>query len=414
MKPNVILRQFVTYFVMLSLALSTLMLTKIAVEAEVTVIPLWNATRNQTGSELCMSSVDDGVITLTGDNFQTCSVQLIMLIASNGTAAVVQIPPGISLYAERKGDILHCQKRYVSFTTNKYCFYVFRHHHVQLFWLGNPGDRNISISGIQTNSSICLDDDDERHVSRVSQTNQCHAEEFNDLISCDLSFDFTCSFNFPFNCNATLNRRDAEFHCYDDNIRSNYKALIAHYPTDIATLDLSQRIIIEINESSFTDLKSLKGLILNYNRLSYLSPYVLKDLKYLNFLSLRGNQLKYLPENIFSTLTELETLNLQDNNLITLAKDVFDGLQNLTTLNLEGNNLNVISEELFRDLRNLKTLVFGKNMISSLEETLFHENGKLFYLRMWYSGVASGWTGWTMSRGPGAKGGPRERERKKK
>ena len=30
------------------------------------------------------------------------------------------------------------------------------------------------------------------------------------------------------------------------------------------------------------------------------------------------------------------------------------------------------------------------------------------------SGVATGWHGWTVSRGPGAKGAPKERQKKKK
>ena len=369
MKSNTILSQLVTRFLMVSLALSIL-LTQTAVEAEVTVIPVWNATRNRTGSELCMSIVDDGVINVIGDETQSCSVQL---IASNGTAALIQIPPRVSLYVERQEDIPLCQKRYVSFTTDVYCVYVL-HQHVKIFLQGYPDNRSIFISGIHLNTSMpmCMDDeDDERHVSRVSQTNHCHAEEFNLLISCNPSFDFTCTFEFPSNCNATLNRRDVEFHCYDEYIYSSYKALIAHYPANIVTLDLTKRNIIEICENSFTDLKSLKRLILDYNSLSYLSPHVFKDLKSLNYLSLRGNHFMTFEVDLFRHLNSLEILILARNRLNTLPIGIFHGLINLTKLYLDHNKLTALHQDLFAELKNLSVLSVYNNSLKDLPENIF-------------------------------------------
>ena len=426
---------------MLQILVSSFILTIIVfnyrpILAELTIVPLWNATEgvttNQTNSYSCHLANDSNlqdVVKFTGDSVETCSVQL---ISSNGTAAVIQIPQGVSVYAARQGHTLAGQMKYVSFTADEPCIFVFRHPKVQLYLQGNNENASsIDISHILVNTSA-LDylhdaDDVEKHASRVSQTNHCQTKEYNHLYSCNLSSNDTWSFTFPANCNATLDRHDVQFQCY--NVHSNHKALII-YPCRIITLDLARQGIAEINVNSFMTLKSLNSLLLDENILVTLNRHIFNDLITLNTLSLidntlnslpRGifqsltnltelfldvnklntlyqdtlkglkrlrvltmasNKLKDLPENIFSDLENLRKLDLSQNNMVTLAKDLFNGLQNLAMLYLAYNDLVTLHKGLFLGLRNLEYLTLKGNQLNSLDEDVFNDTKKLFNLEL--------------------------------
>ena len=61
------------------------------VAAELSVIPLWNVTINETDVESCDLAIDDNLqdaVRLTGNTVETCGVQL---TSSNGTAALIRI-----------------------------------------------------------------------------------------------------------------------------------------------------------------------------------------------------------------------------------------------------------------------------------------------------------------------------------
>ena len=84
------------------------------------------------------------------------------------------------------------------------------------------GNHTVLISGIRSNSSVptCPGQtgQHEQHISRVSRMKRCQIEEFNHLVSCNLTSDNTCSFKFPTNCNSTLGERVVEFECNTDNV----------------------------------------------------------------------------------------------------------------------------------------------------------------------------------------------------
>ena len=394
-----------------ALILNTTVTNNKYAEAELSVIPLWNVTINKTHVDSCDLTIHDSlqdVFRFTADAVKTCSVQL---TTSNGTAALIRIPKGALVYAERQEDILNCQMKYISLTANEPCFLVSRHPKLQLFLQGGSGNGSsvdISQMLVNTSATICPDGTSSkgRHTSRVSQTNYCQVQEYDNVISCNLSPDYTCSFKFPSNCNVTLGNRVVELQCLDDNVQSSHKALTI-YPPEIITLDLARQGIVELNVNPFMTLKSLKNLLLSYNNLVILPKNLLSGLTNLKYLKLGGNRLsslngnlfnetkkltglflgynklKQLPSTLFNGLGHLSVLDLYGNDLTVLPSKLFMGVGNLEYLDLGGNKFKSLDASLLRGLKNLKFFVsFKTNLINSLSGSLFNETSKLEYLNL--------------------------------
>ena len=222
------------------------------VVADLSVIPLWNTTSNQTVANSCFLSVDnyrDELIKFSGHTLNTCGVQL---TPSNGTVALIQVPQGAFLYSERRGNITKCHERYVSITAHESCILMFDYSQLRLFL--QSGNHTLLISGIRSNSSVptCPGQtgQHEQHISRVSGMKRCQIEEFNHLISCNLTSDNTCSFKFPPNCNSTLGERVVEFECNTDNVYASHKALTVSAANAIS-LDLTNHSIIAVKGNLF-------------------------------------------------------------------------------------------------------------------------------------------------------------------
>ena len=391
------------YFVLI-LIISSVLLKNVAV-SQLTVIPQWNVTANETDEDSCSLGTDnnqDDLIIFDGSAIKTCSVKLII---ANGTAAVIQIHEGALLYAEREPNIPDCQKKYLSFISDEPCIFVFRNPELKLFFQGdNDNSSRLSIRNVAADTSILICPEDahepEQHASKVSQTKHCQTKEFNHLIQCNLFSNYTCSFKFPANCNATLGNQNVEFQCGGGNL---YNSLIV-YPTGIIALDLTQHNIVNINKNSFKTLKSLSELYLSRNKLSLLSKgifsglqslttlyldnnditimskYLFTGLSNLNELHLDLNYISSLDENVFNETNKLTYLSLWENNLSQLPSRVFWCLKKLKFLDLDSNDLTVLPNGLLMELINLEHLYLGTNQINSLDEYSFRELIKLSYL----------------------------------
>ena len=387
------------------------------VASELTVIPQWNVTLNQTDADFCSlgTNIQEDVFILTGSSIKTCSVQL---TTSNGTTALIQIPEDTLLYAERKGKLFDCQNKYVSLAADEPCVFVSRHPNLQVYLQGNSLNRSsISVRHmpISTAAPICPDGPDvssneEQHASTASQTKHCQTDEFNHVILGEISSDYTCSFAFPVNCDVTLSQQNVELQCNEGDLYSRRKSLIV-YPTSIIKLDFTQQSIININEHSFTNLKTLKELDLARNKLSILSENVFNGLQRLTDLNLGYNELKSISngvfrrlrnlkslsliwnnissidDNVFNETTKLAYLNLHQNNLKKLPRFLFRGLGNLYELNLTENDLTVLPIGLFMDLKSAQYLYLKRNRINSLDEHLFNGTQQIAFLSLWYNNL---------------------------
>ena len=339
-----------------------------------TVIPSWNDHHNDNGSFPCNLFKDSqNVTTFTGDSFQTCELKL---ISSRDTAALLRLSEQTSLntflYAERRGDLLNCQNRFLVITAVKPCSVLFWHREIQLFFEGNASN---SINEIPFNrpSSLCpkLSDDGGDAKLRVSQTSHCQIKEFNHSVSCTRFPDNSCVFyDFPHNCNATINDMEVVFQCHDDDTFSNYTALLM-YPVDIVSLDLRFNNIIRIDGSPFRRLRNLKMLELKFNKISFVDSHTFHGLYTLTFLSLKRNHLLTLDGSPFRGLQNLKTLKLDYNKLSFVDQQTFQELGTLTYLSLSGNRLVALHIELFSKLGMLQILYLDANVINNLPSEIF-------------------------------------------
>ena len=374
MSKGELYHRLATRFFISSLILYIAVLDNKLVVADLSVIPLWNITSNQTVANSCLLTVDNyrnEVVKFSGHPLYTCGVQV---ISSNGTVALIQIPQGAFLYTEMQGNIPKCQQRYVSITADESCIFLSQHSQLRLFLPGY--NRTVLISGTRNNSSVptCSGQTDpqDQHVSRVIQMKHCQIEEFNHLISCDLSSGNTCSLEFPPNCNFTLSQGVVEFECYTNNVYSSHKALIV-LPTNTITLNLTNHSVIELDGNPFTNLPILQELILDHNRLSYLNPKVFSDLSTLKHLSLKSNKLTFLDDEIFKLLTALKKLTLTSNYLSTLPAGIFNGLTNLRELFLDTNRLTTLDNDTLIGLKELSELTLRENDLRYLPEGMFND-----------------------------------------
>ena len=378
-------RRFLINTIIVTLLLKLLLSNYVYTDASaLTVIPLWNIRQN--GSYPCNLYKDSqNVTTFAGNSFQTnCEVKL---ISSNNTAALLQLPEEATqdafLYAERKGDLLNCQNRFLVITDVRPCSIVFWHQKIQLYLKGNT---SIFINEMQVtqSSSLCPKPVDvQEHVKhRVSQTNFCCIKEFNHSVSCTRFPDNSCVFyDFPYNCDATLNDIAVVFQCYDDSTYSNYTALLM-YPSDVVSVDLTDQNIVRISGSPFRRLHNLKVLDLGYNKLSVIDPHSFQELDTLTFLSLRVNHLSTLDGSLFQSLQNLETLVLAYNKLSFVDPKTFQGLDKLTFLSILGNGLVSPHGSPFQRLQNLKTLILDSNKLSFVDPPTFLELDSLTFLSL--------------------------------
>lgn len=112
-------------------------------------------------------------------------------------------------------------------------------------------------------------------------------------------------------------------------------------------LNLTQKHIYSIDESTFRGLDNLIEL------------------------DLSENQLIILPENIFEDLSSLKYLNLNENNLISLQENVFAGLSSLFYLHLKFNKLTSLPDTVFHSLISLRTIDLSQNKLANISEDSF-------------------------------------------
>ncbi|XP_044046638.1 toll-like receptor 3 isoform X2 [Siniperca chuatsi] len=125
--------------------------------------------------------------------------------------------------------------------------------------------------------------------------------------------------------------------------------------------------------------KSLKATALNLDP----SPFSL--LTNLTFLDLSNNNIANIKENMVEGLVNLKVLKLQHNNLARFWKSAnlggpvlfLKGAQSLISLQLDSNGLDEIPAEALRGLSNLRELSLANNLLNSLKDSIFDDLNSL-------------------------------------
>ncbi|XP_038642661.1 uncharacterized protein LOC119958299 [Scyliorhinus canicula] len=135
---------------------------------------------------------------------------------------------------------------------------------------------------------------------------------------------------------------------------------------DTEILLLNDNNLTSVSLTSFKSLSKLKELDLTTNQIQHFDPdYSLP----LEKLEISSNSLTSLPN--FSNLTTLRVLILDHNKIPDLPEGAFDDLLALEELSLRGNTIRVIPEQIFDPLGNLKHLILSANRIGQLPENSF-------------------------------------------
>ena len=130
-------------------------------------------------------------------------------------------------------------------------------------------------------------------------------------------------------------------------------------------LFLHDNNIKTIPPTFFSNMHNLERLTLYRNELLRLNP-ILPDLRNIKLLAINSNKLVKLSNGVLNKLINLETLYLTSNTLRRLDANVFRGLINLKKLYLQNNTLTNLDSDIFKDTLNLTLIDLSTNLLQKV------------------------------------------------
>lgn len=192
---------------------------------------------------------------------------------------------------------------------------------------------------------------------------------FLSLLSIIEGWQYSKNHRGPYGC--VMNTR-GEVDCTSNNFTS----IPAEIPRNVIALDMSDNMISELTNFTFSRFPNLTKLTLNGNKLYHVHPNAFEGLKHLRILSLKDNDLKTCPE--FGVhLKSLNELYLTGNKMNTIKAGVFKEVPNIEHLWLDNNNLTEVPAEALKSLKELKYLNLESNKIRIIRNSSFQSQSKL-------------------------------------
>lgn len=150
---------------------------------------------------------------------------------------------------------------------------------------------------------------------------------------------------------------------------------------------------VNLSSTSFVNVPSLRVLTLGKSLIVTalnLDPSPFRPLSDLTFLDLSNNNIANIRENLLDGLVNLKFLKLQHNNLARFWKSAnlggpvlfLKGAQSLLSLQMDSNGLDEIPLEALRGLSNLRELSLANNLLNSLKDSIFDDLNSLQVLRL--------------------------------
>nr|AUW64605.1 toll-like receptor 3 [Mastacembelus armatus] len=151
--------------------------------------------------------------------------------------------------------------------------------------------------------------------------------------------------------------------------------------------------MVSLSTTSFVYLPNLRVLTLGESLKASalnLDPSPFRPLSNLTYLDLSNNNIANINQNMLEGLMNLKVLKLQHNNLARLWKHAnlggpvlfLKGAQSLMTLRMDNNGLDEIPVEALRGLSNLSELSLSNNLLNSLKDSVFDSLTSLRILRL--------------------------------
>uniref|UniRef100_A0A3Q2UIK6 Si:ch211-191d15.2 n=1 Tax=Fundulus heteroclitus TaxID=8078 RepID=A0A3Q2UIK6_FUNHE len=130
-------------------------------------------------------------------------------------------------------------------------------------------------------------------------------------------------------------------------------------PPSLESLLLQENRITYITSGALRQLRNLTRLHLEDNRIRAIQPGALLGLQQLRVLTLKGNQLTRLPANLPPSLTRLD---LSENCISSLELPSLAALVNLQVLQINSNCLRTVPESTFDSLPRLRSVDLTDNL----------------------------------------------------
>lgn len=159
--------------------------------------------------------------------------------------------------------------------------------------------------------------------------------------------------------------------------------------SSLEILYLGNNQLARIDDDSFNGLSNLKELYLGNNRLKTIDGSPFNGLLNLRKLELHNNRLSEIGSEAFKGLSNLEELHIHYNKLKKITGDVFEGIPNLKNLYLNDNYLTEINGDVFRKIPNLLTLNLNDNCLTSIDSSFFEALKNLVWLRLQHNKLSA-------------------------
>lgn len=155
--------------------------------------------------------------------------------------------------------------------------------------------------------------------------------------------------------------------------------------SQLKIFNLSCNLITSISQNTFHSLILLEKLDISYNLIEKIEFN--DNLKNLKWLSLNNNRLKRIQNNTFESLTSLEYLYISNNKIKLIDAAAFKKLPNLYILILINNDLQTLESNTFRDLNSLSRLEISNTKISNIPNECFSGSRNLNTINASYSEI---------------------------
>ncbi|XP_031719159.1 toll-like receptor 3 isoform X1 [Anarrhichthys ocellatus] len=150
---------------------------------------------------------------------------------------------------------------------------------------------------------------------------------------------------------------------------------------------------VNLSPTSFVNVPNLRVLTLGRSLKAEavnMDPSPFSPLPNLTVLDLSNNNIANMRENMLEGLVNLKVLKLQHNNLARLWKSAdlggpalfLKGAQRLMTLQMDSNGLDEIPAEALRGLSNLREISLANNLLNSLKNSIFDDLSSLRVLNL--------------------------------
>ncbi|XP_068583507.1 toll-like receptor 3 [Cebidichthys violaceus] len=150
---------------------------------------------------------------------------------------------------------------------------------------------------------------------------------------------------------------------------------------------------VDLTSTSFVNVPNLRVLTLERSLKAEavnMDPSPFSPLPNLTVLDLSNNNIANLRENMLEGLVNLKVLKLQHNNLARLWKSgnlggpvlYLKDTQRLMTLQMDSNGLDEIPAEALRGLSNLRVISLANNLLNSLKDSIFDDLSSLQVLNL--------------------------------